>query len=386
MRKIGGQSDTDPAGQGIIREIGHDIVVQAQHLTGIRPECHAFVRQHQLAPFGHNELCLKQFFQPADLQTDGWLRAPQGLCRPCKTAQINDRHEATQQIGRNIFRHGRTISKIYDIIHYINFKNQYPQLRLSTNFGSFGVNRVEFNQMFKSVGPVVTPVIHVTDIEQTRANLDVVRDKACAGAFLINHDFPMNDLIPILRDVRDSHPDMWIGVNFLAQTGAVAFPVLGQLAREGIRIDAYWADDARIEERNNDQSEAESIARIRRESGWTGFYTGGVAFKKQRDVAPDHYAIAAERAVPFMDAVCTSGVATGHEADLGKIATFRAAIGDAPMSLASGITPDNAHHYCADVDMFLVATGINHKGDFYNIDPARLDALLSVTRSFGDPA
>lgn len=62
--------------------------------------------------------------------------------------------------------------------------------------------------------------------------------------------------------------------------------------------------------------------------------------------------------------MCTSGIATGHEADLTKIQTFRDAIGDAPMALASGITPENATEYCGLVDCFLVATGINYPGDF----------------------
>ena len=68
----------------------------------------------------------------------------------------------------------------------------------------------------------------------------------------------------------------------------------------------------------------------------------------------------------------------GHAPDLTKIARFRASIGEAPLALASGITPENAGLFAADVDCFLVATGINHPGDFYNIDPARLAALLQA--------
>ena len=90
---------------------------------------------------------------------------------------------------------------------------------------------------------------------------------------------------------------------------------------------------------------------------------------------------AARKALPYMDVVCTSGIATGQEADLTKIETFRAALGDAPLALASGITPENAHLYAPLVDIFLVATGINFDGDFHNIDPARLNALLEVTRN-----
>jgi predicted TIM-barrel enzyme len=84
-----------------------------------------------------------------------------------------------------------------------------------------------------------------------------------------------------------------------------------------------------------------------------------------------------------MDAVCTSGVATGHAVDMGKIATFRRAIGEEALTLASGITPDNAHLYMDDVDGFMVATGINRDGDFYNIEPAKLARLLKLTREHG---
>ncbi|MBB93945.1 MAG: adenine phosphoribosyltransferase [Rhodobacteraceae bacterium] len=241
------------------------------------------------------------------------------------------------------------------------------------------MNRHSLRQTFGTTGPVVTPVIHVLDTDQALRNLDVVAAAGCPGAFLINHDFPMEPFLPILAEIRAARPSAWLGVNFLAQTGAVAFPVLADLARAGCRIDAYWADDARIDEREATQAEADEISGIRAACGWQGLYLGGVAFKKQRPVDPDDYACAAARAAPCMDVVMTSGIATGHEADLDKIATFRAALGEAALGLASGITPENAGRYAADVDIFLVATGINFDGDFYNIDPARLDALLAVT-------
>ncbi len=114
-----------------------------------------------------------------------------------------------------------------------------------------------------------------------------------------------------------------------------------------------------------------------------GLYTGGVCFKKQREVAPEHYAFSARVACGYMDAVCTSGIATGHAADTGKISTFRRAMGDHALTLASGITPDNAQQYMADVDGFLVATGINRDGDFYNIEPAKLARLIKLTRDHG---
>lgn len=244
------------------------------------------------------------------------------------------------------------------------------------------MNRTDFHQKFDCTGPVVIPVIHVLDIEQTARNIDVALDAGVVGVFLINHDFPVDQFLPIVRAIRTRYPDLWIGLNFLAVTGEHAFPVLGKLQSEGCRIDAYWADDACIDESAlvQDQTKANRIQQVQQDSEWKGLYFGGTCFKKQREVSPEDYAVAAGLATHFMDAVCTSGVATGIEADIDKINVFRDSIGEHVLALASGITPDNALDY-VDVDCFMVATGINLDGDFYNIDKSRLTRLLAITQA-----
>ena len=247
------------------------------------------------------------------------------------------------------------------------------------------MDRTAFHDRFATPGPVVLPVIHVLDTDRTVRNVETLRAAGAPGCFLINHDFGVEAFLPIVRETRAAFPDLWTGVNFLAVTGADAFPVLGELAREGCRVDAYWADDARIDERASVQDEAADIARVRALCGWDGLYFGGTAFKKQRPVAEADHGTAARIAAEWMDVVTTSGIATGEEAETGKIATFREAIGDAPLAIASGITPENAARY-ADADCFMVATGINEPGNFYDIDPARLDALMAVARGMGGQA
>ncbi len=251
--------------------------------------------------------------------------------------------------------------------------------------GIEAMNRMQFRRLFKTAGPAVLPVIHVRDARQACRNAAVAIEAGAQGVFLINHDFPREELVPILGEVRARFPSLWLGVNFLAVTGRDAFPVLGRLRAEGVEIDAYWADDARIDERvpADEQTEAAEIAAAREVSGWTGLYFGGTAFKKQRPVATADHEAAALTAASWMDAVTTSGVATGEAADRAKIAAFRRGCGDAPLALASGVTPENAAGYAPDVDAMLVATGISRPGDFYEIDPARLRRLLAVTRAAG---
>jgi hypothetical protein len=233
---------------------------------------------------------------------------------------------------------------------------------------------------FGSEKPIILPVIHVVGHEQTSRNIVAAIAGGCPGVFLINHDFEMEKLLPIIRSIRAEFPDYWIGVNFLAVTGEFAFPVLGGLQSKGVRVDGYWADDACIDEHRaeNDQIDAKRIDAVRTASGWQGLYIGGTAFKKQREVDQDEYGYSARLACNHMDVVVTSGIATGHAADVGKIKTFRENCGKTALGLASGITPENAEHYAADVDLFMVATGINYDGDFYNIDPEKLQKLMTV--------
>ncbi len=243
------------------------------------------------------------------------------------------------------------------------------------------MNRTEFHQLFGCTGPVVTPVIHVLDVPQTARNIDIAIEAGAAGVFLINHDFPVDDFLPIVRETRKRYPSLWIGLNFLAVAGDRAFPVLAELEREDCRIDAYWADDACIDEHATLESQvaANRIKKIREQSGWTGLYLGGTCFKKQREVSVADYGVSARLATHFMDAVCTSGIATGREAGVEKISTFRESIGEHVLALASGITPANASLY-NQVDCFMVATGINVEGDFYNIDPQLLERLMTITK------
>lgn len=247
------------------------------------------------------------------------------------------------------------------------------------------MTRIEFHKLFKSPGPVVVPVIHVRDSAQTLANAALAIAEGAAGVFLINHDFDHPGLLPIIEALRARHPALWLGVSFFRIGGAIAFPILAGLQRRGILVDGYWGDDARIDEQADEhgQTQAEDVTRIRRTSGWEGLYFGGTAFKGQRPVAPGHYQRAAHLATAHMDVVCTSGAGTGKQPDPAKIAAFRRGAGDAPLAVASGITPENAAAFAADVDCFMVATGINKKGDFYTIDPRRLARLLAVARNHG---
>ena len=239
------------------------------------------------------------------------------------------------------------------------------------------MKRRVFRKMFAATGPAVLPVIHALDETQVARNIIVAVGAGAPGVFLINHDFPPEQLVPILCEMRTRFPQLWLGVNFIGVPGSTAFPILGDLADRGYPMNAYWADDTRLDERIGQQRDAEAISLARRQSGWQGLYFGGTAFKKQRIIQPESYAKAASLACQHVDVVTTSGPATGAAAALSKIQTFRAACGDHPIALASGVSVDNVRTFAPLVDAILIATGINVEGDFYNIDAAKLGIILN---------
>jgi len=229
----------------------------------------------------------------------------------------------------------------------------------------------KFAEIFPGKRHVVLPVIHVENEDQALRNAKVAQASGADGVFLINHGTSYETLLTIHQAVRKVLPDWWIGVNCLDLAPAQVFLTVTE------KVSGIWVDNAAIDERRKTQPEAEMIQAARQQSGWSGLYFGGVAFKYQRPV--NDLAGAATLAARFMDVVTTSGPATGAAATLKQVVEMKAALGDFPLAVASGITPENVVDYLPYVDCFMVATGISWS--WSELDPAKIEALMKAVRS-----
>ncbi len=215
----------------------------------------------------------------------------------------------------------------------------------------------------------VFAVIHVASGTQARENAWLAHDAGCDGVFLISHGLVDTDeLLAITSGIATEQPGWWVGVNTLGSEPAAVFT---QLTDE---IEGVWFDDARIDERTAAQPEAERIEVAREATGWNGLVFGGVAFKHQRQIATEELARAARLARGYVDVVTTSGDGTGVAPTVEKIAAMKAALGDFPLAVASGMTPDNVADYLPHADSFLVATGMSDS--FYALDEAKTRAIV----------
>lgn len=217
-------------------------------------------------------------------------------------------------------------------------------------------------------------VIHARSTPQVIEQSEIALGSGLDGVFLVNHAVAGSGLdaaglvAAAFATRRALGDDAHIGVNFLDLYAAEAFDLVADI---DLPVDALWSDDAEIDERADVQYDALEIDRARRRLARPVDYHGGVAFKYQRPVTD--LAGAVTTAVDHVDVLCTSGPGTGQATSVTKLTEMRAAAGDAAISIASGVTPDNASRYVDLVDAILVATGISRT--FHELDPVRCAAL-----------
>ncbi len=209
---------------------------------------------------------------------------------------------------------------------------------------------------------IFTPVIHCESREQTLRNVELLSSLAIQHCFLIGHSLSYRRLISIYEDVKHEYPHFWLGINFLdlnAESSVEAAP-------DG--VNAIWVDDLGIDEYAEVQELASKVHEKKHENV---LLFGGIAFKYQREVR-DLVKVARE-AVKFCEVPTTSGDGTGVPASVNKIRMLKNAIGDKPLAIASGITPDNVYHYMDYISYYLVATGISDS--FTELNPQKVKQL-----------
>ncbi len=171
-----------------------------------------------------------------------------------------------------------------------------------------------------------------------------------------------------------------LGVNVLRNDAAAALSIAAAVGAAFIRVNvhvgAYVTDQGLIEGR------AADTLRLRR-----ALDADGIAI--WADVRVKHAAPLAERPVAdevgdavargLADAVIVTGRGTGQPIDAALLQEVRAAAGDAPVVLGSGVTPDNAAALMAHADAAIVGTWLKEDGVVANpVDATRVRRLVEA--------
>jgi len=197
------------------------------------------------------------------------------------------------------------------------------------------------------------PVIHMVNQNQVMTNVKTCVESGVQKIFIINHQTTSNELISCANKVKETYPNLWIGLNMLDVQAKDA--ILYEFDFDGL-----WCD----------QSIKPDDYKWRK---FKGMLFSGLAFKYQPQ--PKDLQLACQESILTSDVSTTSGSGTGKAADISKILQIREYLGNHPMAIASGVNQDNIYLYKGVVDYLLVASSITSRGEIIYKD--KLEELLN---------
>jgi len=215
------------------------------------------------------------------------------------------------------------------------------------------------------------PVVHVSDQAGTLRDVMVAVNTGCEAAWLIDHDprRDWRDLNEVYHLVRDSCPDLWIGLNYLD----VRVTYAAGLTPAG--VDGLWSDDLLPA---LTESSRQALTDLREEQPMALF--GSILFKGQPLPATEKEELDWLQLTAALSSVVTiSGSRTGKPPATDVVKFVAEQVTPKPLALASGVTAGNlAEFYRAGARHFLVASSLLDGSG--HIIPARLQELVACYR------
>ncbi len=216
---------------------------------------------------------------------------------------------------------------------------------------------------------IITPVVHILNKAQALAEASLIFSSGCDGLWLINHHGDDHLTLSLAKTLKEAHPNRLIGVNLLSMDAETALK-----SCLALNIKNLWLDRAGIHSTYKDDELIRKLSQAHLDEGINIF--AGTAFKYQR---PDNNPAAAAQIASSNNLIATtSGVGTGHAADLDKIKTMSVAV-NGELAVASGLTVENIATYAPYVKYALVATGVSR--DEHHLEPEKLNAFVEQVRS-----
>ena len=186
-------------------------------------------------------------------------------------------------------------------------------------------------------------------LEQVEKELQLMLENKVDCVLVENYFGSPKQAEQILRYISEKYPDICYGINLL-HDDALAFELAEKYHAKFIQLDSVAGHLDAAEDKKFEAFIGNARKRC------NAFVLGGVRFKYQpyksgRRLDED-LAIGMKRC----DAVVVTGDATGQETNLEKINSFRRIIGDFPLFVGAGMTPENAREQLEIADGAVVGS------------------------------
>jgi membrane complex biogenesis BtpA family protein len=184
----------------------------------------------------------------------------------------------------------------------------------------------------------------------------------------------------LAAEVRRAVPQLPLGINVLRNDGLSALAIAHAVGAQYVRVNVLCG--ARLADQGILHGIAHDLLRLRRE-------LGAQEIKILADVDVKHSAAIAERPIAdevddmiergLADALVVSGAGTGKATDPEKVKRVKAAAGQTPVFLGSGVTPKTIGALWEHADGFIVGTYFKRDGDPNN--PVEVERVREMMKA-----
>ena len=196
-------------------------------------------------------------------------------------------------------------------------------------------------------------------LENALADLDASFKGGADAVVLINEWCSFEEIDQTLTGVRQRHPDFPLGINYLGDEKEPYGHEGSFKLAEKHRLQIVWTDFSGVDLiQERPPISLHEIEKYRALAP-KAFYCSGVHMKYSTVLDPlKTVERSALQAMGWVDGVIMTGPKTGVPADPTLVHRVRKMIGDYPLGLASGVSPQNAAQVRDLVDFCLVASSL----------------------------
>ncbi|MBI5065805.1 membrane biogenesis protein [Candidatus Woesearchaeota archaeon] len=236
---------------------------------------------------------------------------------------------------------------------------------------------MQLNTNFKQVFGVlpILGMIHLAGDDPVKNALEelvIFEEEGITGAIIENYHGSVDDVVDTLKAMPETN--LVIGMNILPNEFDQAFPLASKYGADFIQLD-HVAGSYR--EGNLDfvfyKLFKEEYSQINVLGGvWPKYYKPKTGSILEKDLS---------KGIERAEAIVVTGEGTGKETPLEKIKKFKQTIGNHPLIVGAGLTPENAFEQLSIADGAIVGSCLKQNNSTYMpIDRSRVKELMTVVR------
>lgn len=232
-----------------------------------------------------------------------------------------------------------------------------------------------YHQVFGKI-PILG-MIHLAGqnpVKRALEELTLFEEEGIDGAIIENYHGSVEDVIATLQETHKRKRKVVIGVNVLPNEFYRSLPLAKKYGADFVQLDhvAGVYRSGQLDFEHYGQVKQQNPEIIVLGGVWPKYYHPIEGSDLERDLE-----VGIERA----EAIVVTGAGTGQETPFDKIRRFREIIGEHPLVVGAGLTPDNAYEQLCISNGAIVGTSLKIGDSTYNpMDRQRIRDFMSVVK------